>query len=140
MKQRVLVCGGRDYANRELVFEILDAAHHYNPIELLIHGAAPGADNIAGKWADERLVPTQEFPADWKAHGRSAGPIRNKQMLETGRPHLVIAFPGGRGTKNMIDQARARNVPVATVRDSTAGRAALTEESGASPSPDQERR
>ena len=52
------------------------------------------------------------YPADWDTHGRGAGPIRNKQMLEEGKPDLVIAFPGGKGTANMIGQAKEAGIPV----------------------------
>lgn len=47
MKQRVLVCGGRDYDDRDSLVTVLDAAHYANPIECLIHGAARGADTLA---------------------------------------------------------------------------------------------
>ena len=52
------------------------------------------------------------YPANWKKHGRAAGPIRNKQMLEEAKPDLVIAFPGGAGTANMVKQAREAGVKV----------------------------
>ena len=50
------------------------------------------------------------FPADWKVRGRAAGHIRNQQMLDEGRPHLVVAFPGGRGTADMVRRARAAGI------------------------------
>jgi acyl-CoA synthetase (NDP forming) len=52
------------------------------------------------------------FPANWKKHGKSAGPIRNQLMLDVGKPDLVIAFPGGSGTADMIRRARKAGVPV----------------------------
>ena len=33
-------------------------------------------------------------------------------MLAEGKPDLVVAFPGGAGTANMIEQARAAGVRV----------------------------
>ncbi len=51
-------------------------------------------------------------PAEWSKYGRRAGPIRNKQMLDVGKPHLVVAFPGGAGTANMVKQAKAAGVPI----------------------------
>ena len=53
-------------------------------------------------------VVVEEFKADWDKFGRAAGPIRNAQMLREGKPDLVVAFPGGRGTANMVAQAKAR--------------------------------
>ncbi len=116
MQQRVLVCGGRDYDDREQMFRILDVAHAANPIECLIHGAARGADTLAADWALERDVHCNAYPADWERNGKAAGPIRNRKMLEEGKPHMVIAFPGGKGTSNMIQQAGIYEVPVVLVR------------------------
>lgn len=117
--QRVIVCGGRDYSNRELLFEVLDVAHATNPFEALIHGNAKGADQLADEWAAERAVKTLTFTPLWEEHGKAAGPMRNQKMLDTGKPHLVIAFPGGRGTADMVRRAQAAGVPVVFVRDSS---------------------
>ena len=108
---RILVCGRRDYDNQVRLWYVLD---YYRPA-VVIHGAARGADTLAGEWAKARGVPVQEFPADWKRYGNAAGPIRNQQMLREGKPDVVIAFPGGRGTANMIEQARCFGVPVVQV-------------------------
>jgi hypothetical protein len=55
------------------------------------------------------------YPADWAKHGRAASPIRNQQMLDEGRPNLVVAFPGGRGTADMVRRARSAGVEVIEV-------------------------
>lgn len=115
MKQRVLVCGGRDYLDWESAYTVLDAAHYANPIECLIHGAARGADRIAADWAVSRLVPVEPYPADWRLYGRGGGPIRNQRMIDEGKPHMVIAFPGGKGTADMIRRAEAAKVPVVRI-------------------------
>ena len=109
---RVLVCGGRDYTDAKRVREELDALDAEERIRYVIEGEATGADTLAREWADLRWVPVLKFPADWNKHGKAAGPIRNKQMLDEGRPDLVVAFPGGRGTANMIEQAERAGVPV----------------------------
>lgn len=107
---RLLVCGGRDYADGDAVFRALDMARAERGVALVIHGAARGADTLAARWAAARGVPAQAFPADWETHGRAAGHIRNARMLREGRPDGVIAFPGGRGTADMIRQAEAAGV------------------------------
>lgn len=112
MQQRVLVCGGRDYSDRRRVYEILDVAHAVNPIILLIAGGANGADALAVDWARKEQVKFQVFSADWETLGRKAGPIRNQQMINEGKPHMVIAFQGGRGTADMIKRADTAGVPV----------------------------
>jgi hypothetical protein len=116
MEQRVLVCGGRDYADRRRVYGILDVAHAANPIVWLIAGGANGADALAIDWARKEQVKFQVFNADWESLGRKAGPIRNQQMLDEGKPHMVIAFPGGKGTADMVRRAEAAKVPVVRVR------------------------
>ncbi len=110
---KVLVCGGRDFTDWDYLKDQLglwlDALpFSTEPIEL-IHGGCKGADVLAQKWADDSdedgRIPTQVFLADWKKHGRAAGPIRNRQMLSEGKPDLVLAFAGGKGTDNMCAQA-----------------------------------
>lgn len=118
MQQRALVCGGRDYDDRDQLFRILDAAHVANPIVCLIHGAARGADSLAADWALDRDVLCNAYPADWDRDGKAAGPIRNQRMLDEGKPHIVIAFPGGRGTADMIRRAEKADIPVVRVKPS----------------------
>ena len=113
---RVLVCGGRDYADRASVFSELDALRERHGPLTVIQGGAPGADMLARMWCrDQKRVHMINEPADWKAHGRAAGPIRNGVMLAECKPSLVLAFPGGRGTADMIRQAEAAGVPVVRV-------------------------
>lgn len=110
---RVLVCGGRDFSDWVLLNAILNALTP-KPT-LLIHGAATGADRLAYAWAREHSIDIEAYPAHWTLHGKAAGPIRNRQMLEQGKPDLVVAFPGGKGTADMIDQARKAGVQVVHV-------------------------
>jgi hypothetical protein len=107
--KRILVCGGRDFDDAELLFAVLDALPQ--PL-IIIHGAARGADTLAGDWAISRGQQQMPFPARWAEYGRAAGIYRNIEMLEQGEPDAVIAFEGGRGTAHMIAAARAANVPV----------------------------
>ena len=112
LPQRVLVCGGRDYQNKTRLFAELDALRETIEIAQIIEGEAPGADTLARKYGEARGIPVRKFPADWQRYGRSAGHKRNAQMLKQGRPHLVVAFPGGPGTAGMIRLARNAGVPV----------------------------
>jgi len=105
---RVLVCGGRGYRDSKTAWSVLGSMD----VELVIHGGASGADAIAGEWARFAGVPCLVFPASWLFYGKRAGPVRNAWMLKYGRPDLVLAFPGGPGTENMIQQAKAAGIPV----------------------------
>ena len=105
---KILVCGGRDFNNKELFYSVLDKGAHI--ITEIIHGGASGAETLAGQCAREHNKIETEFMADWKKHGRAAGPIRNKKMMFEGKPDAVIAFPGGAGTADMISVAKQNNV------------------------------
>lgn len=123
---KVLVCGGRDFLDGEFVGIVLTRIHKETPITLLIQGGAMGADSLAREWARGAMVPNRTYEADWLKHGKAAGPIRNLQMLTDGKPDMVVAFPGGRGTANMVDQARLAGVPTDFAdRDRNAGAEAL---------------
>lgn len=112
---RILVCGGRDYSDRDRLFTILDVAHAACPITVLIHGNAKGADQIADEWAAGKCMTSTFLPA-WEEHGRAAGPMRNQRMLDEGKPHLVVAFPGGKGTADMVARAKKAAIKVVEVR------------------------
>lgn len=125
-KTRILVCGGRHYgttmtddgyyvpnrAEVNLLNKTLDAVLLEVKNILVIHGAAKGADSLAEAWAIKNNVEQLKFPADWKQYGKAAGFLRNTQMLEEGKPDLVIAFPGGTGTAMMCKIAEAAGVNV----------------------------
>jgi hypothetical protein len=108
----VLVCGGREFTEAAFVYATLDRLHAQHQISLVIEGDARGADRLGGEWADSRGIAHVKYPADWEGLGRAAGPIRNERMLREGRPDLVVAFPGGRGTAHMVKIARDAGVQV----------------------------
>lgn len=66
------------------------------------------------------VVPYAIVPANWDVFDRRAGPVRNSWMLDL-KPDLVIAFPGGRGTQNMVEQAKKRGIKVMTVEEGEDG-------------------
>jgi hypothetical protein len=94
-----------------------DEDGNWLPQVFIISGAARGADSAAADWSVLNLCPGKEYPADWDTHGRAAGYIRNKQMLKEGKPDLVVAFPGGKGTANMVKLARDAGVEVIEVAE-----------------------
>lgn len=111
---KLLVCGGRDYSDHETVFSKLDAIHTKRNITLLIEGGASGADTLCRMWARNRGVICATVNAVWDKRGRGAGPQRNAAMLSL-NPDGVLAFPGGRGTANMVQQAKDAGVRVVEV-------------------------
>lgn len=125
MQTKVLVCGGREFDDWDLLYSTLYEIFDNGCVSLsdpfiIIEGGAKGADFLARVWAkymaiEFEAVSYEEYPADWKKYGKSAGHIRNKQMLEEGNPDLVLVFPGGSGTANMVSQAKKRGVPIRVV-------------------------
>ena len=118
---RVLVCGGRNYQDRARAYAELDRLEPLDGHLTIIAGSANGADRLAWEWFCERLheqgpMDFQAFPADWKAYGKAAGPIRNQQMIDEGKPDLVVAFPGGKGTADMVGRARTAGIRVEEIK------------------------
>ena len=112
---RVVVCGGRAASDEAAVFATLDALHAELCFSGVIEGASPGIDELAGRWASARGLEHVQYPADWQELGRRAGPVRNQEMLDKGRPGMVIAFPGGPGTADMTQRARRAGLVVRRV-------------------------
>lgn len=115
---RVLVCGGRDFRDERLMWDKLDELLFHSPWTgmTIIHGAARGADLLAGKYAKVQEYEVEVYPADWEQHGKSAGVIRNQVMLDQGKPDFVVAFPGGRGTAHMVSIAKKAGFKVIEVK------------------------
>lgn len=109
---RVIVCGGRKYNNAQRLYSILGKLHRERGIDIVIQGGAAGADDLAKGWAHAHGINTITYAAEWDKHGRSAGPKRNQAMLERERPDAVVAFPGGRGTADMVRRAKAAGVRI----------------------------
>ena len=111
MTKRILVCGDRNWNDSEKIREVLK---EYPKESVIIHGGCRGADTIAGNVAKEYGMSVIVFPAEWSKHGLAAGPIRNKKMLDEGKPDLVLAFhsdiSSSKGTNNMISQARKKGI------------------------------
>ena len=112
--------GGRDLAwpQQRIAAELL-ARSSGCLVHLLLHGGARGADAAIGRAAQQLGWSVLVMPAQWQLHGRAAGPIRNRELLEQAIARavahsspgyqssvLVVAFPGGTGTASLVQQAR----------------------------------
>lgn len=112
MKYRVLICGSRDFKDQKLISEFV--SKNKDKISVIIEGGARGADRCARIAAEAFGIPVETYPADWQRYKFRAGPIRNQQMLDEGRPDVVVAYPlpGSKGTWDMINRAKKAGVPV----------------------------
>ncbi len=111
----VIVTGGRAYTNVALVNAALDKIKP----DLVLHGDADGADQLAERWCEANSVQYVAYPANWDALGKAAGPKRNGDMCDDllkyrqdGYRIGVVAFPGNAGTKSCVEHAERRRIPV----------------------------
>ena len=105
MKTRIIIAGGRDFQDYDYLIDSCDEIlKQYDNVEL-VGGGAKGADALGKHYAELRQYDYKLFPADWDKHGRSAGPIRNKQMAEYADALIVFWDGKSRGSANMIKQA-----------------------------------
>jgi len=127
---RVLCCGDRNWSSFNIIRRELEKLPKDTEI---IQGCANGADTMSAKIAKVlglKLVSSKDnntvinkhgFPANWNKYGKAAGPIRNKQMLDEGKPDIVLAFhtniEKSKGTKNMIEQAKKRGIKVLLIKE-----------------------
>ena len=108
---KVLVCGGRDFDDREFVWKTLDDLNEawLKEFTMIIQGECPrGADKHAKEWAEARGIHCAGVKALWNKYGKGAGMRRNEAMMQLA-PTLLVAFPGGPGTANMIETAETWN-------------------------------
>lgn len=124
---KILVTGDRNWTKASVIREVLFfldlMSKKYNESIILIEGGAGGVDSIAATIGRKLGFNVRTFPADWKKHGKKAGPIRNREMLdflnEEG-PELVLAFHdnlfnGSKGTRDCVTKAKKRGKPVVLI-------------------------
>lgn len=128
MSERVLICGDRNWGvatSARDVVALYQTAVLHNFVEslpsdaIVIEGEARGADRAARGEAETRGLIVLRFPADWQRYGRAAGPIRNQQMLDEGKPTRCVAFhddmENSKGTADMVRRCRKAGVPVEVI-------------------------
>lgn len=112
---KVLICGDRHWDNAE---KIIDKIVSFPQGTVFLTGGCTGADLIATEEARALHYEVQVYPADWKEHGRAAGPIRNRQMLDQ-KPDYVVAFHSdlskSKGTADTVREAKRRGIPVEVI-------------------------
>lgn len=109
--KRFAVTGGREYDD---YYKIMDNLCKVVSSAVLVHGAAEGLDTLADYFWKSVGQEVEPHYADWRQYGKSAGIIRNVEMLNSGI-ELLFSFPGGQGTRNMTNICRKAGIPIVTV-------------------------
>lgn len=121
---RIIICGSRYTEDsvelRNRIRHEIEALSKYMYYTEIVHGCAKGADTIGGIVGQQYAAKVTKIPADWAKHGRAAGPKRNQKMLDYAmeKPCAVIAIQlkgQTKGTQDMIQRARIKNVPVIVI-------------------------
>lgn len=124
----VIVCGGRNFTNTQLIYKALDTIDNNFGITVLVHGDCWGVDKISNTWGSvHSTIKCFPRPANWRLNGKRAGPIRNREMIDEFQPDLIIAFPGGKGTENMKQLGRQHDIMVIEVDEGEEGELLLKE-------------
>src|SRR3954471_5685116 len=111
MDYKIIIAGTRTFNDYELLIKVCDIClflRHPN-IEV-VSGGSVGADYLGEQYAKAKGYKISHFYADWNIYGRSAGPIRNKQMAEYADGCIVFWDGKSLGAKDMIKQAKAYNL------------------------------
>jgi hypothetical protein len=101
---RVIISGSRTVRDYNLIVRAVEESGFQ--IDVVVSGRAEGVDRYGEEWAANHDVPVDEYPADWGAHGRSAGHIRNREMADNADALIAIWDGESRGTRNMIETAK----------------------------------
>lgn len=99
---RIIIAGSRSVTEMQ-VWEAISRCSWISSATAIVSGTAKGADVFGERWAKKQGLDVLRFPADWNAHGRRAGPLRNRVMAKSAEGLLAVWDGVSRGTKSMIE-------------------------------------
>jgi len=105
---RTIIAGSRTITDASKLQTVID--DYEWPITTVLCGGAQGVDKLGEQYALAHNIPIEYYPADWKTHGKAAGPIRNSQMAENAEALILIWDGQSRGSKDMLAKAQAKNL------------------------------
>lgn len=111
----LLITGSRDFDDYGRMCHTLEP--FVDRATRVIHGAAPGADALASRWAYENKIDVLAYGAKWGRYGSAAGGIRNSKMLRLHPEAFVVAFPlaNSRGTWDCYRKAKKKGMKVLVI-------------------------
>ncbi len=110
----MIIAGSRTVKNYSFVKSLIENVVNFHKLNIteIVSGTADGVDKLGEDWAREIGIPIHTFPANWKLHGRAAGPIRNEEMGNYADAAIVIIENNSRGSANMISVMKKLEKPV----------------------------
>jgi GH18 family chitinase len=102
--KRVAVVGSRTFTDYDLLCKTLDGV--VSDGDEIVSGGAFGADKLAEQYAKSRNLNTIIYYPDWDTYGKSAGYLRNQQIVKDCDVLVAFWLNNSRGTKHSIDLAR----------------------------------
>jgi hypothetical protein len=111
---KTIIAGSRAIVQIRHVLKAMNDAWDIACIDptIIISGGAQGVDKLGERWAKLMGIPVQRFPAAWDIYGKAAGIYRNRIMAQRADALVAIWDGKSRGTKNMIEEARKRELKI----------------------------
>jgi len=105
----IAIVGSRDYTDYAHLSETIQELFELSNVDMIISGGARGADTLAEEFAKLNGIPVKVIPAKWNELGKSAGIIRNCQIVK--ESDVIVAFwdYSSRGTKHTIEECKRQN-------------------------------
>lgn len=128
-KKKVIVCGTRTFGihkwERDLLVEKMDLFTRNFFDVAVVSGTDKhwmvdlkryvGADYLGEEWAHSKRYTVVRFHPEWEKHGKAAGPIRNREMVEYADYLVAFWNATSKGTKDILSQAKSRGLKVRVV-------------------------
>lgn len=128
------VCGGRFFSDQSMLDDAMSQIVQMRGCPArIIHGDCQGADWMAAAWGKRMGIGVVAVNADWATYGPKAGPLRNQLMLDTYKPSTLIAFPGGKGTADMVRRSRKFGADVIEIQPAALSNPSTETETGSAP-------
>lgn len=107
---RTIIAGWREFDDYELLKQIIEESGF--EISLILSGRCPGTDYLGERFASEKNILNDFYPANWSLYGTKAGPIRNQEMADNADALIAILHPQSKGTLDMIKRAVNKNLKI----------------------------
>lgn len=107
---RIIIAGSRTITDYDELLFAIEASKF--EITTVISGTAEGVDKMGERWAKEKGVHLERYPANWQRYGFSAGYFRNVRMAEIAEGLILVWDGSSKGSASMLRIARMKFMPI----------------------------